>query len=143
MLERYLEESKAMKKRERSRAPPSWGDLWWGDLQGEVTALQGYRLHFKQRLVDLQGKCLPSKHKDLSLDPQHACAKPGTMPIISVLKAGGGRHRQVSEAPWPVSPAQLSVIPSQKDRGEKGDGSRRGSREGNGVNMNKIYYINI
>lgn len=77
MLEIYLEESKMMKKRKMEGTLPPGGNSSEGNRQGEVTSLQGYHLHCKQWLVDLQEKCLPSKHEDLSLNPQHACAKPG------------------------------------------------------------------
>lgn len=125
MLERYLEESKAMKKEKDERAPPSWVDVRWGDLQGEVTALQGYRLHLKQRLVEQQGKCLPSKHKDLSLDPQHACAKPGATPIISVLKAGrwGGGERDTGRSmklPGPSAQRSYELSHLKKTEVRKG-----------------------
>lgn len=81
-----------MKKRKMQGTLPPGGTCGGGTSRGK-SRLYEATAYFKQRLVDLQGKCLPSKHKDLRLDSQHASAKPGLRPIISVLKAGGGRHR--------------------------------------------------
>lgn len=67
--------------------------------------------------------------------------KPGSMPIATMLKAGGERDGQISDAHWLASLAQSVGDSIAKIKGEKRAVVGGGIREGNGVKMKFITLI--
>lgn len=53
-------------------------------------------------------KCLPLKHEDLRLDPQHPQKQQGIVAVCTCnTSAGGGERQEDLWACWPGSPAKL------------------------------------